>query len=136
MKKILIAMLCLMLLLFAAAADTPEIHTEIDYVDLVTHPEKHGHEVYELYGTVSKAQPTRLHVSNWDNPWQALIVLADNPGRTIWIVCNCPEDYEEIAKGDKVHFIGTFQTASDISDAKGNIVQIPFFTVGLFEIIE
>ena len=136
MKKILIAMVCLMLLLFAAAADTPEIHTEIDCVDLVKNQDTHRFELYELIGTVSKARPAKIHISNMESPWQVLFIPNDYPTCTLWIVCNLPEGHADIQKGDRVHFIGSYQSAADISDGKGNIVQIPFFIAGTFEITE
>lgn len=136
MKKWLVVLACL-LLTFTALAEQPAstVYTEMDYSALISDPEAHRVEKYELSGTVYRAQKAQISISNWNNPHEMLLTCSNTPDQLIWVVGDCPTDRDTIREGDVVHFIGSFQTATEIKTASGEEALIPFFVAGTLEII-
>ena len=138
MKKLLIVLLAFIVLVSVARAkiDTSVLLTELDYAALITDPDAHRNEKYDLSGTVYRARKTRSPVSNWDRPYDVLVTLANDADQVIWILGNCPEGCDDIREGDAIHILCSFQTATEITGASGEMTLIPFFVAGTLEIVE
>ena len=138
MKRLLIVLVLAAVLIGVAFAGVPavEFKTSLDYDEVLSNPDAHRNEKYDLSGTVVKAQKARISISNWSNPWQMLLKLDEAPQHTIWVVGDCPADYACISAGDRVQFTGAYQAPAEISISSGGTTFIPFFMAGALYILE
>ena len=138
-KLLLVLVLAALLLPVSGPAETfaPDLHTSLDYSAVLADPEAHIGEKYDLSGSVVKAQKTRVSfISNWSNPYQILMSLADAPNNIIWVLCDCPSGYDCISHGDSVRFTGACQGSAEIAVSTGGTTYIPFFVAGTLFITE
>ena len=138
MKKLLCVLVLAALLVGAAFAEVSAVDfkTSLDYDEVLSNPDAHRNEKYDLSGTVTKAQKARIRIANWSNPYQILLKLADAPQYTIWVVGDCPDGYDSINIDDSVRFIGAYQGPAEIAVSSGGTTFIPFFMAGTLYFLE